>query len=338
MRKTIKDVAKLAGVSTATVSRVINEPERVKPPTLQTVQQAIKELNFQPSQAARTMVMKKTKSIGLLVPTVSNEYWGEVSEVVQDEFWERGYNLVLCNTKNSKERERKYFTMLMERMVDGVIYSTVDVPGCETAEAASELRKFKIPIVIFDRHIMGFPQVHADHLNGALKAVEHLIRLGHRKIAYIGGPLTSPEREVGYRQAHAAHDLEVHESLIRLGSPTVDFGYETILDFIHDGASFTAAFCGNDLIAFGAMNALYQSGRLVPEDVAIVGYDDIHIAALLNCPLTTIRQPIRTMVKTAVDLLTMLIEQGEITNGPSSVVYPTELIVRKSCGAEISRL
>ncbi len=136
MATTIRDVAQYAGVSIATVSRVFNKSERVQPQTAQLVKEAIKALNFRPSRAARTMVSKKNYSIGLIVPNVSDEYWGEVSEAIQDELWERGYNMVLYSTQSSLERERAYLNKLNEQTVDGVIYSNADVVWSETSEAS----------------------------------------------------------------------------------------------------------------------------------------------------------------------------------------------------------
>ncbi|PLS09661.1 LacI family DNA-binding transcriptional regulator [Neobacillus cucumis] len=337
MKKTIKDVANEAGVSIATVSRVLNKKDRVKETTRKKVEEAIKKLNFNPDQIARTMIMKETKTIGLIVPVLSNEYWSSVSEVIQEELWQAGYTVLLCATStwdNPAERESAFFRNLIQRKVDGIIYATNnDFHKNGYHPMVNELIDYDIPLVAFDQNIPGISKVRGMHLRGALDAVEHLIDLGHNRIAYIGGPLFSPDRELGYRNAHTLKGLAVFESLIKRGSPTFQFGYEAMSELLESPEKFTATFCANDMIALGAIQCLDNMGIRIPEEMAIVGYDDIKMSQLIKPALTTVQQPIGEMGAAIVKLLLNLIEnKGDILS-PQTLVFDMKLIIRESCGA-----
>nr|WP_255438412.1 LacI family DNA-binding transcriptional regulator [Ammoniphilus sp. YIM 78166] len=328
MTITIKDVALEAGVSIATVSRVINGKDRVKLATKKKVEEVIKKLNFKPDNTARTMIVKETKTIGLIVPSL-NEYWARISEVIQERLWESGYALMLCATGGVLfEKERFYLNSFIERKVDGIIYCG---RHSERDAIINDYLTADIPIITFDRKIDGIDRVFGDHMQGAMKAVEHLIRLGHQKIAYIGGPLSFPDRELGYRNAHTVNGLSVDEALLKRGDFRFEFGYLAAEELLRDKLDFTAIFCGNDLIAFGVIEALKKASIRVPEDIAIVGYDDIQMASLVKPALTTVRQPIVEMGCAIVELLKESMKnQNHI---PKNLMFPMELIVRESCGA-----
>jgi LacI family transcriptional regulator len=344
MNNTIKEVAKEANVSIATVSRVLNGKDKVRRSTRLKIEEAIKKLNFQPNTAARTMVIKKTKTIGLIVPKLSNEYWALLSETIQEKLWIKGYSLVLCSTDARLDREENFLKMLMEKRVDGIIYGSAAYKQAERKEDFSfkyieNVIKRTIPVVSLIPEVPGANYVIGDHLQGALDATKHLVRLGHRKIVHIGGIGVSQQREFGYRQALAEHGLEINEALIiRKNEDTFQYGYESMEQLLKDKADFTAVFCGNDMIAFGVIKSLEDAGLNVPGDVAVAGYDDINMAPLHKPALTTVKQPIKEMAEVAVDLLMESIEAGsEVKRTPKKVVFQMNLIIRESCGAKVRK-
>ncbi|MFJ5717027.1 LacI family DNA-binding transcriptional regulator [Neobacillus sp. NPDC093127] len=337
MKCTIKDVAKEARVSIATVSRVINNQDKVKSSTRRKVEAAIKKLQFNPNQIARTLINGETKSVGLIVPHLSNDYWSQVAEVIQEELWQLGYTVMLCTTsvvENPVEREIAFLKNFINRNVDGIIFGTLrDFSSFNHPDIKEILETKEVSIVAFDQRIPGISSVNGDHMDGAQIAVKHLIELGHKQIAYIGGTLLNPDRELGYRNAHVIKNLAVNESIIKRGSATFDFGYTSMVELLTSNEEFTALFCGNDLIAVGALQAIESKGLKVPEDVAIVGYDDINISTMIKPALTTIRQPIKEMAKSAVELLVEMIETREtIEIAPKNLMFQMELIIRESAG------
>jgi LacI family transcriptional regulator len=334
MKSTIKEVAKEAGVSISTVSRVINGRNRVSKSTLNKVQQAIEKLHFHPDHVARTMINKKTQTMGLIVPQLSNEFWSLMSEVIQDELWSNGYTTLICSTDNQSDKENAYLRMYIERRVDGIIYCASPDDPTGMQDQMEMLKQSGIPLVTLDKSTPGVSSVFGDHLLGSFNAVEHLIRLGYRQIAYIGGPAVSIEREFGYRKALMMHGLNANEAIIHLvkGQSFAD-GYGALNAVLATGESFDALFCGNDLMAFGAIKAMEEAGISVPDDVAVVGYDDIFSARLFKPALTTVRQPIADIGKELVSLLIQSLEQDTDVRSARKIIVPTELIVRESSGA-----
>lgn len=336
-RTTIVDVAREAGVSAATVSRVLNG-KGVKKETFAKVTEIISRLGFSPDLAARSMVNKETKSIGLLIPQLSNEFWAQMSEAIQEQLWLAGYSLVLGFTNFKMEREQFFLKMFMERRVDGIIVgaSTPTVSGNDYSHLEELKRSYPVPFVTLDPNIPDMNGVFGDQLQSSMNAVEHLIRLGNRNIAYIGGPAVSIYREFGYRQALAKYGVPVNEQLIKLGAgQSVDFGHQALQELRETKQQFSAVFCGNDLIAMGVIHALSQSGIRVPEDVAVVGYDDIQMAGLIKPGLTTVRQPIGQISTELIQLLLQAIENPDGTPIPKKILVPNELVIRESCGAQL---
>ncbi|PZE21670.1 LacI family DNA-binding transcriptional regulator [Paenibacillus xerothermodurans] len=336
MKITIKDVATEAGVSIATVSRVLNKKNRVKQETKLRVQQAIHKLNFQPDHTARSMIMKETRTVGLIVPNLSNEYWALLAEVIQDKLWEHGYSLIVCSTNKSADKEMAFVKSFTVRRVDGVVFGSSTLFGSSRHDEQLANMLKSLPTVSIDPSISGLNSVVGDNLQGATDAVEHLIGLGHRRIAYIGGPTVSKQRELGYRNAMMNHELPVLEELIKRGDDNTiafsSFGYHSMLSLLESGEKFTAVFCGNDLIAIGAIRALEDRRIQVPADISVIGYDDINIAALYKPSLTTVRQPMREMGSAAVDMLLELIQCPDGNNVPKKIVYQNQLVQRESSG------
>jgi LacI family transcriptional regulator len=332
MRYTIKDVARQAGVSISTVSRVMNG-KSVKKATRERVLTSISDLDFHPDQTARTMIMKETKTIGLVVPQLSNEFWAMLSEVLQEDLWNKGYTLILCSTNHQLDKEEAFIRMFIERKVDGIIFISDSGNFNQSCYSPVEkIRNNKIPVVTMSPELPSIDCVVCDNIYSATNAVEHLIRLAHRNIAYIGGPAIPLDREMGYRKALLMHGIVVNETLIRRGpGQTFQFGYEKLNELLATNKTFSAIFCGNDPTAIGAIQALMDSGIRVPYDVAVIGFDDIPMASISKPALTTVRQPIRLLSKELINMLLSSIENNGESLG-RKIMIPTELVIRESCG------
>lgn len=325
----IKQVARRAGVSTATVSHVINKSTYVTPETTRKVEDAVRELGYSPSPIARGMKSKKTKTIGLMIDSVSSPFFAEVAKGVEIAAHLYGYNTILCNLSYDSPKESTYVTMLRQRWVDGVIYSGM---GKNMKEILS-LAEQKIPVVVVDKPIKGVPfsSVIIDNEKGAYEATHHLVELGHKRIAHITGlrelPNT-PYRQQGYKKCLLEAGLSYEEQLAVRGDYTAEGGYQAVPKLLALGERPTAIFADNDLMAIGAIRALQDRGLRVPEDVAVIGFDDIPVAAFMEPPLSTIRQPMHEMGKLGLEILVKTLK-GEITE-LQEIILDTKLIVRSS--------
>jgi LacI family transcriptional regulator len=339
MKTTIKEVALEAGVSIATVSRVLNGKDRVKSSTRKKVEQTIEKLNFFTDQNARNMIKKETRTIGMIIPHLSNEYWSQLFDVLQANFWLKGYTLFVGSTDLSLEKERAFIKSFIERRVDGIIFGSSLAQSINDKMTFEMIRKYGIPIVSLDPNMREMNCVLGDHLQGSTDAVHHLIQLGHRNIAFIGGPNFPDSRELGFRNAFMQNGLFVKESFIRRtdSSPSFQCGYQEALKLFeaHKG-EFSAIFCYNDATAFGVLKALEEKGMRVPQDIAIVGYDDVQMAGIFKPALTTVRQPIREVGEALANLLIESIEtppNDSMVRSPKSISFKMQLIVRESCGS-----
>lgn len=331
MKVTIKDIARLAGVSTATVSKVVNgKDERISEATRQRVLKVIEEQHYVPNRVASSMVTKQTKTLGLVIPDIANPFFPELARGAEDYAQEAGYTLILCNSDNELDKEDTYIAMLQEKMVDGLIFTA----SSRRTEVSSALSRVRIPVITVDRQIEGLSaqsKIVVDNDRGAFKAVDHLIRRGYRKIFHLAGPMTSrpaKQRYAGYLQAHERHALLPPEGHLLEGEYVPSWGVAAVERLIADGKDFDAVFCDNDLIAIGAMKTLIRAGYRVPEDVGVVGYDDIYLAALVNPGLTTVRQPIYEMGNSAARQLIAMIEDNPKES--QEITLATELVVRES--------
>lgn len=339
MKVTIKEVAREANVSIATVSRVLNGKDKVKNSTRIRIQETINKMNFSPDQAARSMTMKETKTIGLVVPKLANEYWALQSDVIQEALWAKGYTLIICPTDLNANKEAAFLKMFLERNVDGIIYGYTNLDNDTDQEIERQLKRIKlqnIPIISLTDGLTGVNCVLSDDLQGGTDAVKHLISLGHRRIGYIGSPLSA--RELGYHNALMLHKIPVDEEIIvRADNAFIQpsfFGYETVKSLLSRGAHFTALFCANDLIAVGAIKSLEEAGIDVPRQVSVVGFDDISIAKLYRPTLTTVHKPIAEMGRNAVDILFALIQSKDSKLYiQKKIVLPMQIIERESTAA-----
>ena len=330
---TIYDVAKIAGVSTSTVSRVMNSPEIVAEDTRQKVANTVKELSYIPNMMAASMPRRRTNYIGLIIPDITNIFFSNLVRGVQDICEKHGYSVLVVNSDDSQEKEGRYLKLLYSRRVDGVILTVAGYREKEFPKEELSLLE-KMNIVLIDREINGMttPIVKVNNFGGAYSAVKYLLTMGHRKIMYLAGiegTRTNQEREKGYLSALKEARISWKKEL------TADFRLDTAYQKIivywpqlqNSGDLPTAIFAANDLMAIGALKAFTQLKVRVPEDISIIGFDNIPFSDCTYPPLTTIAQPTYLMGQKAVETLIKLINKKKIKK---SVEFETELIERGS--------
>ncbi|MGE5529975.1 MAG: LacI family DNA-binding transcriptional regulator [Patescibacteria group bacterium] len=325
---TIRDIARHTNLGIATVSRVLNERPGVSPETRETVLHAVKELNYRPNSIARSLVKKRTHSIGLIVSDITNPYFSTLAKHVEDLASEAGYAVVMCNTDHRVDKEEFYAAVLEERRVDGLVFASSGFNSKHIIHLAG-----KIPVAALDREIdhQNVCVVAQDNVKGTFLATEHLIANGHRRIACFTGPLTiaaSLDRLRGYQMALSAHSLEVDRDLIREGRWTEESGAELARDLLARDNGVTAVVASNDLCALGVVEACREMGFGVPERLSVVGYDDIYLASLLRPRLTTVAQPIGEMSRAAMRFILARLHGQE--PGDRRVVYSPRLVPRDS--------
>lgn len=326
----IKDVAARAGVSVGTVSNVLNRPDLVAERTQERVRKAIDELSFVRNEWARQLRAGRSRMIGLVVLDIGNPFYTDVARGAEAAAEQAGLAVMLCSSDEQVEKESRYLALLEEQRVQGVLISPLDV----TDRRLVAIRKRGTPVVMVDRTSRSKTQcsVSVDDVEGGRLALDHLLQRGHRRIAFVGGPLSLQQVADRYAGAQQSAERKRGVRLVHVPTPdpTVASGKEAgarIADMAH-GTRHTAVFCANDLLALGVLQEMTARGLRVPEDLAIVGYDDIDFAAAAAVPLSSVRQPRDLIGRTAAELL---IE--ECAGGPHKhrqVVYRPELIVRAS--------
>ncbi len=328
----VKDVAALAKVSVGTVSNVLNRPDRVGPATRLRVEEAISELGFVRNESARHLRSGGSRTLGYLVLDAGNPFFTDVARGIEESARNEGLALFLCNSDNSRRRERDYLDVLLEQRVRGVLITPADPDG----ERLLTLPRRGVPVVLIDRTKGdAWCSVSVDDEMGGHLAGVHLIEAGHRQIAFIGGPdsvLQVQERLAGVRRAGAEAGLPATAlTVLDTSALNVAEGRRAGQELLRlpEHRRPTAAFCANDLLALGLLQEMTRCQVSVPGDLAIIGYDDIEFAAAAAVPLTSIRQPRHLIGRTAADLL---LEEAEA--GPEhrhrQVMYPPELVVRGS--------
>ncbi len=324
---TIKDVAARAGVSTATVSRYLNGSP-VRQAAL--VRDAIEALAFRPNQLARSLKSGSTRSIGVLVPDIANPFFADVVKGIESVLRTGEYSLLLCNTDESVERERSVSLTLLQKRVDGILMA----PATEQSEAPLILRARHVPVVFVDRRIAsdGFDYVLVDNAAGARQAAEHLVSLGHERIALISGPLdTTPgrERHAGFEQGLQACGLEIRPEYLQVSDFREEGGYQAAFRLLATQPPPTAMFVANNLMAIGALRALHSLGVRIPEEMSFVSFDDLALAELTTPPLTVVSRPSTEQGVLAMRLLQFRMDQGD-EPATREIVLETRLIVRGS--------
>ena len=335
-RVTLRDVALLANVSEKTVSNVINDWPFVSDQTREHVRRVLVETGYRPSHIARSLVTGRTRTVGIIVPDISNPFFSSAFRGCEDKLSVHDYSVFLCNTDENLEKEKYYLESLVNRGVDGLILwgSRADTAMLHTYVGDD------VPIVAVDGNTQvgpaRFTAIQFDNLGGAERIVEHLINSGRRRIAYLSGALhrlPAQDRLRGYRRALDAANLPFDPTLVEEGSPTIAGGYTAMLKLLQRSPEQPrpdGLFCYNDLMAIGAMAALEEMNLKIPEDLAVVGFDDIAPAALVTPMLTTIRIPQYELGQFAVEELIQRLDDPEL---PARVIdYPLELKIRHSCG------
>lgn len=328
----IKDVAKLANVSTATVSRVLRNAGNVTEETKRRVLEAIEALNYQPNVLGRYLRRMETETVLVIVPDITNPFFSKVLRGIEAVALERGYQVLLGDTQNDVQLEEQYLNVLPQKQVDGMIFLTA-----RTRKELMEEMSRQFPIVLACEYLEGtdIPTVSIDNISSARKATEHLIGLGHRRIAHLTGPMDvilSRDRLRGYYQALAQHDIDVDASLVQEGDFSFESGYNVTLKLLALEKPPTAIFAANDAMAIGAIKAVRHRGGRVPDDVAVVGFDDIQMASIFEPGVTTIAQPMFDIGKQAMKLLLQLIDGEEVER--RQFVLPDRLVIRESCGGK----
>ncbi len=331
---TIKDVAKEAGVSTATISRVLHNSDSVKPETRDYVLSVIKRLNYNPNVLARQMRTQKTHSVIVTVPDIGNVFFSEVIYGIERCAQEHGYQILLVDMHEQADIEYYYFKAIQQHTIDGIISLSASV-----AKSLIEKVSEKYPIVVACQYLENYhvPNVTINNIQAAEDITEHLLALGHKRIAHISGQpneLFYRNRFNGYLSALAKHGLTIDLELVKYGEPTIQGGYENMKLLLDQDPSITAVFAAGDAIAIGACRAIKESGRRIPEDCAVVGFDDIDLSSFLSPPLTTIRQPRRAIGHTAFEMLMRLMNQEPLD--AMQVVLEHELVIRDSCGYKMA--
>jgi LacI family transcriptional regulator len=337
MALTLEEVGKLAGVSRSTVSRVVNGHPNVRDNVRKRVWQVIQQTGYHPHAAARSLVTRRTHIVGAIIPHAVmtlfvDPFFSLLLGGIAETCNEHGYYLMLSLFNGPATEEELYQRLVHGGHLDGVIVASTPMDNPLILTILNE----DVPAVLVGRHSDSRADyVDADNVGGSRMAVEHLIRLGHRRIATVTGPLnmaSGEDRLAGYCQALEAHRIPVRDELIAEGDYTEGSGVMAVRRLL--SASPTAVFVASDTMAIGALKALREAELRVPEDMALVGFDDIPVAAALEPALTTVRQPIERLGSMAADLLLNLLENPPDTQAPAHrIILPAKLIVRDSCGA-----
>ncbi|WP_199617778.1 catabolite control protein A [Paenibacillus alkalitolerans] len=329
MTVTIYDVAREAGVSMATVSRVVNNNPNVKPQTRKKVFEAIERLGYRPNAVARGLASKKTTTVGVVIPDISNTAYSEVVRGIEDIANMYHYNMILCNSDKKKEKEIRVINTLLEKQVDGLLF----MGGVVTDEHIEAFRN-SVPIVLcatMDANRV-MPSVDIDHEKAAYDAVSVLIQHGHRLIGMISGNLQDPSngfaRYQGYKRALEEAGIPFREPYVRIGNYKYESGIETMEYFLQLEERPTAVFAATDEMAIGAIHAIQDHGLRVPEDLSVISVDNIRMASMVRPQLSTVAQPMYDIGAVSMRLLTKLMKKEPVSN--PVVVLPHETIMRQS--------
>jgi LacI family transcriptional regulator len=330
MSVSLRDVAKAAKVSVGTVSNVLNRPEVVASETLTRVQATIKELGFVPNGFARHLRSGQSRTLGLIVPDVANPFFTEVARGVEDAASKRDYAVFLCNSDESATKEDRYVNVLIQQQVRGVLITPADMKS----DRLEVMRERGIAVTLLDREIKGRKQcsVSVDDVHGGQIAIEYLAGLGHKNIAWVCGPESIPQvadRGAGVTKAAKVAGAKIET--IRVPLMNAAKGEEAAKKILELGVMPTAIFCANDLLALGVMRALLASKVRIPEQVSVLGYDNIEFAPSAAVPLSSIAQPSYQMGVTAADLLLNECEDGE-NHEHQQIRFQPQLVERSSTG------
>jgi LacI family transcriptional regulator len=329
---TIHDVAAHVGVSAMTVSRVLNKSTRVAESTRLKIEEAIRQLGYVPNNLARGL-RASTRTLALIIPDVSNPFFTDIVHGAEEVAWQQGYTVFLGNTHSSAEREKHYLYKFLGHSIDGLLIAP---SGHETKATLDDVRARGVPFVLVDASVKGIKSdtVLGDNVVGATQLTEHLISLGHKRIAYIGGRpdiSTTQDRERGYKKALTKHGLEIRPDYIYSSHFFRQEGYDIAKSLARLTTPPTAIFASNNGLAVGVVEALRDLKLRVPQDMALVCFEDVELASALNPFLTVMAQPAKEFGRIGATFLLERILQPDLA--VRSTVLPPSLIVRQSCGA-----
>jgi LacI family repressor for deo operon, udp, cdd, tsx, nupC, and nupG len=329
---TIRDIAKRAGVSVATVSRTLSAPETVRPIKRERVQQAVAEMNYAPNAIARQLRRRRNEAIIVIVPEIANPFFSGIVQSIENVAHDLGYRVLIGETQGKQERLDYYADMVLMRMADGLILLGSLLPSVVQAGLDGGIAP-QIPLVLACEQFGGLdcPHVMIDNVAAAALAVQHLVAQDCRAIGTITGPLSNTlgqDRLRGYCEALLGAGLTVLESRVAEGDFSIDSGYHAMLRLLDGGASLDGLFCANDEMAIGAQQAMRERGLSAPTDIAMVGFDDLRFGAFAVPPLTTIRQPTTELGETAMRMMDAVLHKRALEQ--KSVILLHELVVRRS--------
>lgn len=326
----LKDVARECGVDVATVSRALNEAYGVREDTRKKVLAAATRLQYRPNRLAKGLATGRSNTLAMVVSDIRNPFFAELTRGAEDAAYQAGYNLVLCNSDLNPTKQTQYVHSLLEKRVDGILMNTV--AGLSRAQQ-EELTRSGVPIVLLNRppaNVRGLSTVLADNYQGGFIAGRYLLERGHRAIAHLTGPREHgnlAERAKGFQKVLT--EAGASAPIIRC-SHTTEGAYEAMKNLLSQKHHLTAVFAANDAMAFGAVRAVFESGRRVPDDVSIIGFDNVKVAELINPPLTTIEQPKYELGWAGVEIL---LRQAKRPDGwmPEHRLLEVKLVERESC-------
>lgn len=327
---TIKDVARLAGVSISTVSRVINNSKPVSPEVRQKVLKVIEEIGYKPNDVARTLVTKKSYLIGVIVTDLGNSYIAQMVRGIEEIGKMYNYDILLCSTYGDKSAELKYLSLLNRKQVEGIIL----ISHMLNEQTKKQIAQYEIPFVFLSRHYFQekYPTVTIDNFNAAYEMTQYLISLGHKNIAYVYDDNNSNNVDLlklkGYKKALEENNLQ-REYVLHAKGKKIEDGYEAGKDILNRWDEVTAVFCSNDELAIGMINYFYDNDIKVPDDISITGYGDIKMSSILRPQLTTVKEPYYDMGAVAIRRIIKEIKGEEVTS--VNINLPFNIIKRSSC-------
>ncbi|MBW8351542.1 LacI family transcriptional regulator [Bacillus sp. IITD106] len=325
MKPTIYDVAKAAGVSIATVSKVLNNTGNIRDSTREKVKQIMEKLNYQPSLMASALTGKGTETLGLVVPDISNPFFSEMAKTIEDRAHESGMSVIICSTDENTEKEKKYIELLQRKQVDGMIVAS-SFHDMEILKRVVD-QKTSLVMLTQDDAGLGVTSISVNDFKGGFEATSHLISAGHRDIVMIAEYAKSSKFRInGYLEAYKEYGIETSEENIYRTIASIENGREVFRKIVQRGKVPTGIFACNDLIAVGVIQEAKEMGLKIPDDLSIVGFDNTILATTTVPGLTTIAQPITEMGKRVVDVIIREIKEKNQTK--ERILFKPELIIR----------
>ncbi len=334
---TIRDVAVRAGVSTTTVSHVINGTRKVEPATAARVQSAVDELHYRPNAVARSMRRGRTHTVGIVIPDIANPFFGDLARSLEDHMFEAGYSAIICNSDGDQAKEARYLDVLLSKKVDGLLLIAASQPS----EHLVHLVESGPPAIVIDRALGDLPVAHVlvENRRGGYLAGRHLLELGHRDIGVIAGPGglgTSARRLEGFQDALDEAGVELADGRLYVGDFHTASGRTAMDSWLRRGLPPSAVFAENDLMAIGALSAAHAAGIDVPGGLSVVGFDGIAFGADVTPPLTTVAQSVNDVAAAAVELLFERLR--DTATAPRLIELPVALMIRRFHGAAAGAL